>query len=161
MFEPDLIALAKQAVELLTTRQQTLATAESCTGGLISALVTEIPGASRVFHYGWVTYANEAKMRELSVPAALIEQFTVVSEPVVQAMAASAREQAGADYALAVSGNAGPTAAVGEPPVGTVCLALASAGGVVSQTLIHPELSRHHFRMMVAREALRLLLRQF
>ena len=150
--------LAEQSVALLKEHGYTLSTAESCTGGLIAAALTEVPGASRVFRYGWVTYCNEAKMQELGVPAELIAQHTVVSEPVVLAMATAARRKATADFALAVSGNAGPTAAEGEPPVGTVCLALAGPSGGQAITLFRPTLSRHDFRQMVVREALQLLL---
>lgn len=161
MFPADILSLAEKTVKLLTERGETLSTAESCTGGMIAAALTEAAGASRVFRYGWVTYARESKERELGVPAELIERHTVVSEPVVQAMAESALEQAHADYALAVSGNAGPTAPPGEPPVGTVCIALATPGGTYTTTLVRPHLSRHDFRAMVVREALELLLRQF
>lgn len=158
MFPADIQSLAESAVHALTAAGRTLTTAESCTGGLIAALVTEVPGASRVYRFGWVTYCNAAKMQELRVPAEIIEQHTVVSEAVVQAMATAARQKAAADYALAVSGNAGPTAAPDEPPVGTVCIALATPVGVHSLTLFRPGLSRHDFRLMVVREALQLLL---
>lgn len=157
MFPDHLTTLAAHIVAQLAARGESLATAESCTGGLIAALVTEIPGASRVFRYGWVTYCNEAKSQELAVPRELIARHTVVSEPVVQAMAASARQQAAAHYALAVSGNAGPTAAPGEPAVGTVCLALAAPRRLRSLTLVHPGLSRHAFRLLVVDKALQLL----
>ena len=150
--------LAEEVVARLTARGLTLATAESCTGGLIAAAITEVPGASRAFRFGWVTYCNDAKMQELHVPAELITQFTVVSEPVVCAMASAARRKAAADFALAVSGNAGPTAAAGEPPVGTVCLALASPAGCRAFTLFRPGLSRSAFRQMVVQECLQLLL---
>lgn len=155
----DAIAqLAEQVVQRLAARGETLATAESCTGGLIAAALTEVPGASRVFRFGWVTYCNEAKMQELHVPAELIELHSVVSEPVVRAMASSAGLQAHADFALAVSGNAGPSAAPDEPPVGTVCIALATPTGSQALTLFRAGLSRHDFRLMVVREALHLLL---
>lgn len=158
MFPEDILSLAADAVSRLTESGRTVATAESCTGGLIAAALTEVPGASRAFRFGWVTYCHEAKMQELSVPAAVLEEFTVVSEPVVRAMAAAARRKASADFALAVSGNAGPTAAPGEPPVGTVCVALASGAGILSRTFFRPALGRHDFRMMVLREAFQLLL---
>ena len=158
MSTPSIPQLAADAVASLSERGLTLATAESCTGGLIAAAITEIPGASRAFRFGWVTYCNEAKMQELAVPAELIEQHSVVSEPVVKAMAAAARRKAAAAFALAVSGNAGPTAAPDEPPVGTVCIALASPAGTRALTLFRPDLSRRDFRMMVVREALQLLL---
>lgn len=160
MLPPDIQSQATAAVAALAARHLTVATAESCTGGLIAAALTEVPGASRVFRYGWVTYCNEAKMQELHVPADLIARHTVVSEPVVAAMATSAREQAGADFALAVSGNAGPTAAPGEPPVGTVCIALATPEGAHTLTLVRTGLSRHDFRLMTLSEALQLLVNQ-
>lgn len=152
--------LAFAAVNNLRAAGLTVATAESCTGGLIAAALTGVPGASSAFRYGWVTYCNEAKERELSVPAALIEEHTVVSEPVVAAMAEHAMRKAGADFALAVSGNAGPTAAEGEPPVGTVCIALARRGAARpthTETLFRPGLNRNDFRTMVAARALELI----
>lgn len=151
-------SLAADAVARLTARGLTLATAESCTGGLIAAALTEVPGASRAFRFGWVTYCNAAKMQELSVPAELITQHTVVSEPVVRAMATAARRKASADFALAVSGNAGPSAAPNEPPVGTVCIALAFPSGCHAITLFRSGLSRCDFRRMVVQESLQLLL---
>lgn len=152
--------LAFAAVNNLKAAGLTVATAESCTGGLIAAALTGVPGASAAFRYGWVTYCNEAKERELNVPAALIEEHTVVSEPVVAAMAENAMRQAGADLAVAVSGNAGPTAAEGEPPVGTVCIALSRRGAARSthtETLYRPGMDRNAFRSMVAARALELI----
>lgn len=151
--------LAQATVANLKAAGLTATTAESCTGGLIAATLTAVPGASHVFRYGWVTYCNEAKERLLHVPPSLIGQHSVVSEPVVAAMAESAMRQSGADLALAVSGNAGPTAAEGEPPVGTVCLALARRGGrrVHTETLFRPELDRNQLRELATRRALQLL----
>lgn len=158
MSQADISSLAAKVVARLADLGRSVATAESCTGGLIAAALTEVPGASRVFRYGWVTYCNEAKMQELDVPAHVIEQHTVVSKEVVCAMASTARAKACADYALAVSGNAGPTAAAGEPPVGTVCIALATGEETLSSTIFHPGLNRHDFRQMVLCKALQLLL---
>lgn len=158
MLAAEIQDLAEATVARLTAKELTLATAESCTGGLIAAALTEVPGASRVFRFGWVTYGAEAKVQELQVPAELIARHTVVSEPVVCAMAAGARHKSGADYAVAVSGNAGPTAAEGEPPVGTVCIALASLSGCQAITLFRSGLSRSDFRRMVVRESLQLLI---
>lgn len=158
--DSNLELLAFAAVQNLTAAKLTVATAESCTGGLIAAALTGVPGASAAFRYGWVTYCNEAKERELNVPAALIEEHSVVSEPVVAAMAESAMRQAGADFGIAVSGNAGPTAAAGEPPVGTVCLALSRRGAARpthTETIFRPGLDRNRFRAMVAARALELL----
>lgn len=156
----DLELAAFAAVNNLRAAGLSVALAESCTGGLIAAAITGVAGASAVFRYGWVTYCNEAKERELGLMPALIEQHGVVSEPVVAAMALSAMRKSGADFAVAVSGNAGPTAAEGEPPVGTVCLALARRGAlrpVHAETLFRPELPRNELRAYVAARALHLL----
>lgn len=153
---------ASAAVESLRLTGLTVATAESCTGGMIAAALTEIPGASAAFRYGWVTYCNEAKERLLDVPSALIDTFSVVSEPVVAAMAESAMRQAGADIAVAVSGNAGPTAAEGDPPVGTVCLAVIKRGArrpLHTETLFHPKLTRTQLRRLITLHVLNLIIK--
>ena len=157
---PNIQLMSFAAVQQLSAAGLTVATAESCTGGLIAAALTEVPGASAVFRYGWVTYCNEAKERLLYVPEALIEAHTVVCEEVVAAMAESAMRQSGADMAVAVSGNAGPTAAEGEPPVGTVCLALcrrAAQRPMHTETLLLPGLDRRSIRERVVLRALELL----
>lgn len=158
--DTNLELMAFAAVRNLEAAGLTVATAESCTGGLIAAAITGVPGASAVFRYGWVTYCNEAKERELGVPPTLIEEHSVVSEPVVAAMAQGAMRQAGADVAIAVSGNAGPTAAEGESPVGTVCIALARRGAprpVHTETLYLPGMPRNAIRNHVATKVLQLL----
>lgn len=151
---------AQLAVQRLRAAGLRLCTAESCTGGLIAAALTEVPGASAVFRYGWVTYCNEAKERELGVPPELIAAHSVVSEPVVAAMAQGALRRSGADLAVAVSGNAPPAAPEGEPPVGTVCLALARRGAarpLHTETLFRPELSRAELRRLAACRCLELV----
>ncbi len=153
--------LAFAAVRNLAAAGLTLTTAESCTGGLIAAAITGVPGASAVFRYGWVTYCNEAKEKLLQVAPELISEHTVVSEPVVAAMAESSLRQAGADIAVAVSGNAGPDAAAGEPPVGTVCIALLCRGAsrpLHTETIYRPGMQRNDFRAMVASRALELVI---
>lgn len=158
--DADTLTLAQTAVDNLKAAGLAVATAESCTGGLIAAAITSIPGASQAFRYGWVTYCNEAKERLLGVPSTLIEQHTVVSEPVVAAMAEGALRQSGADLAIAVSGNAGPTAAAGEPPVGTVCIALLRRGfrrALHAETHHRLGLDRAQFRSFVTNRALQLL----
>ncbi len=157
---PELHELAKTAVERLAAAGLTVATAESCTGGMVAAALTDIPGASAVFRYGWVTYCNEAKERLLNVPTGLIEQYSVVSEPVVAAMAQNAMRQAGAQMAIAVSGNAGPTTPEGEPPAGTICLALARRGvqrTPHTETIYRPELNRAELRTLATRRLLELI----
>ncbi|MDO5471784.1 MAG: CinA family protein [Akkermansia sp.] len=148
------------AVKNLQAAKLTVTTAESCTGGLIAAAITGVPGASQTFRYGWVTYCNEAKERELGLQPTLIEEHGVVSEPVVSAMAEGAMRKAGADIAVAVSGNAGPTAAEGEPPVGTVCLAIARRGAARpthTETLFYPGVPRNELRNLVVAKALSLI----
>ncbi len=151
---------AESTVASLRAAGLTVATAESCTGGMLAAALTSVPGASAAFRYGWVTYCNEAKERELNIPSALIEHHGVVSEPVVAAMAQNAMRQSGADMAVAVSGNAGPSAAEGEPPVGTICLALARRGAQRlphTETLTRPELNRHELRELATLRLLELI----
>lgn len=146
----ELQQLAVRLVAKLKAEGHTLATAESCTGGLIAATLTGVPGASAVFRYGWVTYCNEAKQEQLGVPAATIAAHTVVSEPVVAAMAEGALARAHADMAVSVSGNAGPTAANGEPPVGTVCIGIARRNAPTRTVTLHrPGMERNAFRHAV------------
>lgn len=123
-FEPDVRAVG----EALRARGQMLATAESCTGGLIAAACTSVAGSSDWFERGIVSYSNAAKTELLGVDAALIAAHGAVSEPVVRAMAEGALALAHADWALAVTGIAGPSGAVPGKPVGTVWLALARRG---------------------------------
>ncbi len=151
---------ALAAVRQLTAAGLSVATAESCTGGMIAAALTAAPGASAVFRYGWVTYCNEAKERLLHVSSAKIEEYSVVSEPVVADMAEGAMRQSGADLAVAVSGNAGPTAADGEPPVGTVCLAIcrrAARRYMHTETLHLLGMNRQEIREYVTLRVLELL----
>ena len=111
----------------LTRRGMTLAVAESCTGGLIGKLLTDVPGASQHFLGGWITYSNEAKIRDLDVPESLIRTHGAVSEPVAEAMAVGARRRAGADFGLAVTGIAGPEGGTEQKPVGLVYIGVAAA----------------------------------
>ena len=107
----------------LQTRQWTLCTAESCTGGLIAATCTELSGSSAWFDRGFVTYSNAAKTQMLGVPASLIAQHGAVSEAVAKAMAEGAVRQSGCQVSVAVTGIAGPTGGSPEKPVGTVWIA--------------------------------------
>jgi nicotinamide-nucleotide amidase len=105
-----------------------VATAESCTGGLLAKLLTDIPGSSGYFTQGWVTYSNAAKTEQLGVPADLLSRHGAVSEPVAIAMADGARKRSHAVFALAITGIAGPGGGSAEKPVGTVCIALSRLG---------------------------------
>lgn len=109
-----------QISRVLLARGQMLATAESCTGGLIAAACTELAGSSQWFERGFVTYSNAAKTAMLGVPAALIEAHGAVSEPVARAMAEGAVAHSAAQASLSVTGVAGPTGGSADKPVGTV-----------------------------------------
>ena len=122
---------------LLLARGQLLATAESCTGGLIAASCTELAGSSAWFERGFVTYSNEAKTELLGVPAELIAEHGAVSEAVARAMATGALMRSRADIAVAVTGIAGPTGGSADKPVGTVWLAWALRRGIVHTELLH------------------------
>jgi PncC family amidohydrolase len=111
----------------LTSGHKTLATAESCTGGLIAHALTDVPGASEWFKGGVIAYANEAKTSFLAVPAALIKDHGAVSAPVAKAMAEGARKRFKTDFAIATTGIAGPTGGTAQKPVGLVFIAVASA----------------------------------
>ncbi len=120
---------AGAVVALLDARGQTVTTAESCTGGLLAAAITSVPGSSRVFREGLITYSYEAKTARLGVAAEELLAHGAVSERVVAAMADGARRRADADFALAISGIAGPDGGTPDKPVGTVALGLACEGG--------------------------------
>lgn len=126
--------LPEVVVRLLASQGKTLACAESCTGGLLSSMIVDVPGASGVLLEGAVTYSNEAKMRRLAVPEAVLAQHGAVSEACARAMAEGMRAASGADFALATTGIAGPGGGTPEKPVGLIYAALASAGGVEVET---------------------------
>lgn len=128
MFPVDLTEVTTKFLDKCRARHLTVACAESCTGGLVSALLTEIPGSSDVFTHGFVTYANRAKVQMLSVPEALIEAHGAVSEAVACAMAEGALARAEANLALAITGVAGPGGGTTAKPVGLVHIAVASRG---------------------------------
>jgi nicotinamide-nucleotide amidase len=119
---------------MLTERQFTVTTAESCTGGLLAKMITDVSGSSEYFKTGFITYSNQAKYERLGVSMEVINVYGAVSEPVVTAMAANAKRLAKADVALAISGVAGPTGGTSAKPVGTVCIALAHDAGTQART---------------------------
>jgi nicotinamide-nucleotide amidase len=153
-------SLEEVIVKLLASWNQTLAAAESCTGGLIANRITNVPGASNVFIAGYVCYANQAKSDMLNVDPKLIEEHGAVSEPVARALAQHARACAESDYALATTGIAGPTGGTPEKPVGTVYVALASAKSkTIARKFFFPT-DRETFKELTAQAALDLLRRQ-
>ena len=156
----DSAALTKASRELLDacrTRRLRLVTAESCTGGLIAALLTEIAGSSEVFERGFVTYSNEAKSEMLGVDAVMIARFGAVSEPVARAMAAGALARSSADLAVAVSGIAGPGGGSRGKPVGLVHLAAASRAAVLHREIRAGDIGRQAVRLAAAAAAFDLL----
>ena len=120
--------VAAELVEKLTGASQTVATAESCTGGLLAHTLTNIPGASAVFLEGIICYSNAAKTRLLGVSPDLIEKYGAVSAEVAQAMAEGIQQKSGATFGLATTGIAGPAGGSTQKPVGTVFLAMAQVG---------------------------------
>ncbi|HEY1663373.1 MAG TPA: CinA family protein [Verrucomicrobiae bacterium] len=146
-------------VRLMTRRKWTLALAESCTGGLIANILTNVPGASKIFRGGIVAYSNEAKRKFLGVRGSTLAHHGAVSEPVAREMAEGARKQFGADFAIAVTGIAGPSGGTKAKPVGTVFISLAGISGTVVQRRSNPS-SREKFKKATAGQALQLLMEQ-
>lgn len=158
MFPSDLVDEARQLLVTLRERGLMLVTAESCTGGLISALLTEIPGSSDVVERGYVTYSNAAKASCLGIDPEVIATNGAVSEVVARAMAAGALANSEADVAVSVTGVAGPGGGSAEKPVGLVHFAAARRG----QPLLHLErrfgdLGRSAIRLESVRTALDLV----
>jgi nicotinamide-nucleotide amidase len=160
IFSDDAEALAAVVVRMLKQRSETLATAESCTGGLIAHQITNVSGASKVFLAGYVTYANSAKSDVLNVDSKLIEKHGAVSEAVARAMAEGARTRAVARHALATTGVAGPTGGSDEKPVGTVYIALASEGSKTLAMKFRFLTDRETFKQLATQTALDLLRRR-
>ena len=151
--------LENVVVRLLTEQKKSLALAESCTGGNIAHRVTNVPGASAVFWGGAVSYANAAKETLLGVRAETLREHGAVSEAVARELAAGIRERSGADFALAVTGIAGPDGGTPEKPVGTVFLALSAADGMEVERRLNPW-DRTTFKEVTATQALEKLRRR-
>jgi nicotinamide-nucleotide amidase len=153
-----LVALASRLLDQAYGRRLSIVTAESCTGGLVSELLTAVPGSSRVVWGAFVTYSNDAKVRVLGVPMDSIESAGAVSEEVVRAMVAGALARSSADIAVAVSGVAGPGGGTEEKPVGTVWLAAGERGREAIARLCKFDGDRDSVRRLSAAAALQLLL---
>ena len=145
-------------VRMLTERGKTVALAESCTGGMLAHRLTNVPGASAVLRCGLVTYSNEAKSNFLGVSAAALDEHGAVSEAVARQMAEGARRKCGVDYALSVTGIAGPGGGSEAKPVGTVFMALADEKGTVAEKHFNP-FDRETFKYVASQQAMDLLRR--
>ncbi|MFO7173457.1 MAG: competence/damage-inducible protein A [Bacillota bacterium] len=156
LYGTDATDLETAVGALLRERGETLALAESCTGGLVAQRITAVPGASAYFLAGYVTYSNEAKVEVLGVPREVLAAHGAVSEATVRAMATGARERSGATWAVSISGIAGPTGGTPEKPVGTVWIGLAGPG-VVEARRYQFRGSRQEIRQWAAQTALALL----
>jgi nicotinamide-nucleotide amidase len=157
-----LIELATRVVDSNRALGRRVAVAESCTGGLVSAALTEIPGSSEIFEQGFVTYSNEAKSDMLGVSTDVLETFGAVSVATAWAMAQGALSRSGADVAVAITGIAGPAGGSEKKPVGTVVFARADRNAdphdMVADTRAFGDLGRGGVRLQAALCALELLL---
>ncbi len=152
---------ARALVKALLRCGKTVAAAESCTGGLIAKLITDVPGSSAVFSGGLVTYTNEMKLRLLGVREETIADHTEVSLACAAEMAEGARRATGCDIGVSTTGFAGPGGGTAEDPVGTVYIAVSDASGTVAERFRAPEgAARREVRRAAAKRALELVLRQ-
>ena len=145
--------LTKTLAQILLSKNWTVSLAESCTGGLICATLTELAGSSEWFERGYITYSNEAKAECLDVSPQLIESYGAVSEEVAKAMAEGARINSGSNVAISITGVAGPSGGSAEKPVGTVCFGWATENQTLTKTM--------HFdgdRQMVRQQAVKFAL---
>jgi nicotinamide-nucleotide amidase len=135
-----------------------LSTADSCTGGLVSASITALAGSSEWFERGYITYSNQAKSEDIDVSQNLIEEYGAVSDQVARAMALGAKQNSGSDIALSITGIAGPTGGSPEKPVGTVCFAWVLANDQMISETKHFEGDRQQIRQQACDFSLRKLL---
>lgn len=160
LFDKNLTDKASQVLKTCGEKHMRVATAESCTGGLISALLTEIPGSSVVIGRSFVTYSNRAKHEVLNVPAALLQQHGAVSEEVVCAMAQNTFDMTSAHLTIAVSGIAGPGGGSAEKPAGTVHMATCTQNGVHHIRQSFGDIGRTQVRLATVDAAMDMLLAQ-
>jgi nicotinamide-nucleotide amidase len=157
MFGAALTDQARELLDVARARNIRIVIAESCTGGLIAGLLTEIPGSSDVVERGFITYSNDAKQDMLGVPAELLRTHGAVSENVARAMAQGALSRSHAQLAIAVTGIAGPGGGSEEKPVGLVYVAVADAQGISAHEYRFGDIGRTEVRLSTVEEALLLL----
>jgi nicotinamide-nucleotide amidase len=158
MIDDTLRLAARRVLDACRARKLTVAIAESCTGGLVAAALTEIPGSSDVVDRGFVTYSDAAKQAMLDVPAQVLKEFGAVSSETAQAMARGALAHSSADLAVSVTGIAGPTGGSPDKPVGLVHFAAVRRGGKgISREKRFGEIGRGDVRMRSVAEALDML----
>lgn len=159
LFEKHLTDIATEVLKIAAEKHFRIATAESCTGGLIAALLTEIPGSSAVIGRSFITYSNRAKHQLLNVEADLLKQYGAVSEPVVQAMAQNTFDMTSAHLTIAVSGIAGPGGGSAEKPAGTVHMATCMEGNTVDHVMqSFGDIGRSEVRLATVNAAMDMLL---
>lgn len=151
--------LSRKVFDVLKEKGMKLATAESCTGGMLSASITALPGASDVFERGFITYSNESKTELLQVPAKLIAAHGAVSAEVAEAMAEGARKNSRADIAVSITGIAGPDGGSAEKPVGTVYIGFAEKDGKTENLHNTFKGTREEIRTQSVSAALEMLLK--
>ncbi|WP_366552586.1 CinA family protein [Aquibaculum sediminis] len=157
MYSHELLDITEKLVEELRQRGQQITTVESCTGGLLAGLLTTVPGTSDVFDRGFVTYSNDAKQEMVGVPEALLREHGAVSREVAEAMASGALDRSPADFAISITGIAGPTGATAAKPVGLVHFGLAGRGGLLLHRQEHFSGDRTAIRLASVEVALELL----
>ena len=154
----DLHEVTQALAKVLIKNHWHLSTAESCTGGMVAASITELAGSSEWFERGYVTYSNQSKSEDIDVSQNLIEQHGAVSDQVARAMALGAKQNSGSDLSLSITGIAGPTGGSPEKPIGTVCFAWALANDQIVSETKHFEGNRQQIRQQACDFSLRKLL---
>jgi nicotinamide-nucleotide amidase len=154
----DLHEITQDLARVLIKNNWHLSTAESCTGGMVAASITELAGSSEWFERGYVTYSNQSKSEDIDVSQNLIEQHGAVSDQVARAMALGAKQNSGSDLSLSITGIAGPTGGSPEKPIGTVCFAWALANDQIVSETKHFEGNRQQIRQQACDFSLRKLL---
>lgn len=154
----DIFRLSKDLLDAAKDKGLTIGVVESCTGGLLGAAITAMPGSSSVFQGGFLTYSNTLKQRLVGVSADTLRSHGAVSEETAYEMAVGGRDRLGVDLVISITGIAGPGGGSDDKPVGTVCFGLASVSGVTTQTQVFTDASRNRVRDHAVIHALNVLI---